>query len=167
MPLAGLIAWSVVGVAGLFLPPFPLSMTLFVATGSIVYLGLFLSRYTGENLMDRDRPRNEFDRLFFYATATALLVFSIAIPFFQEDYTSLPLTVGILTGLMWLVFSWIVQHWVGIFHAVSRTLLVTALWYIFPEQRFVVIPFSIVIIYVITIVVLERRRQQLAEPASA
>ena len=159
MPLAGLIAWLIVGVAGLFLPPVAIVWTLFIATGSIVYLGLFLSRYTGENFLDQDKPHNEFDRLFFYATATALLVFSIAIPFFLEDYTSLPLTVGILTGLMWLVFSWIVQHWVGIFHVAARTLLVLALWYLFPDLRFVAIPFAIVLIYMATIVILERRRQ--------
>jgi hypothetical protein len=71
--------------------------------------------------------------------------------------TSLPLSVGILAGLMWLPFSWIIQHWVGTFHAFTRTALVLTAWYVFPEQRFVVIPAIIVLIYLITIYVLARR----------
>ncbi|WP_417857721.1 DUF7010 family protein [Xanthomarina gelatinilytica] len=74
------------------------------------------------------------------------------------DYTSLPLTVGILTGLMWLPFSWIVKHWVGIFHALIRTILILALWYSLPEYRFIAIPFGIVLIYILTLLILNHRK---------
>ena len=66
-------------------------------------------------------------------------------------------TVGILAGLMWVPFSWMIQHWVGLFHGIARTVLVTAAWYLFPQRRFVAIPAVIVVIYLITIVVLARR----------
>jgi hypothetical protein len=94
MPLAGLIAWTIIGVSGALLPPFPAVMVLFGAAGSIVYLGMFISRFTGEHFLDRSKPSNSFDRLFFHTIVMALLVFAIAIPFFQGDYTSLPLSVG-------------------------------------------------------------------------
>jgi hypothetical protein len=99
----------------------------------------------------------------------ALLVYAIAIPFFQVDYTSLPLTVGILSGLMWLPFSWIIGHWVGTCHALARTALVTAGWYLFPTLRFVVVPVVIVMIYAITVIVLEARWQRIrrTEPGVA
>ena len=42
-PLAGLIAWSVTGVAGLFLPIQYVIWILFIATGSIAYMGMFIS----------------------------------------------------------------------------------------------------------------------------
>ncbi|MEL6720734.1 MAG: hypothetical protein AAFP82_18665 [Bacteroidota bacterium] len=71
------------------------------------------------------------------------------------DYSSLPMTVGILTGLMWLPFSWIIQHWSGIFHALTRTVLVVVLWYLLPEDRFVTIPFAIVLVYIVTIIILQ------------
>lgn len=157
VPLAGAIMWAIVGVAGVFLSPVGKVWTLFIATGSIIYLGLFLSKFTGEDLLDKSKPKNTFDRLFILTVAQALLVFSIAIPFFLVDHTSLPLTVGILTGLMWLPLSWTLQHWIGIFHGVSRTVLVLAAWYAFPDHRFVVIPAIIVAIYAVTIFVLERR----------
>jgi len=97
----------------------------------------------------------------------ALLVYAIAIPFFRVDYTSLPLTVGILAGLMWVPFSWIIQHWVGIFHSVARTLLVTVAWYVAPHQRFVAIPAVIVGVYAVTIVILEQRWRALGGRTAA
>lgn len=158
-PLAGLIVWLMVGIAGLTLSIQATVWVLFIATGSIVYLGLFISKFTGEDFLDKNKPKNEFDKLFFYTAAQAILVYSIAIPFFIIDYTSLPLTVGILTGLMWLPFSWIINHWVGIFHALVRTALVLLLWYLLPEYRFVAIPFAIVLIYIITIIILKNRKK--------
>ncbi|MCB0445955.1 MAG: hypothetical protein KDD03_00295 [Gelidibacter sp.] len=158
-PLAGLIAWSIVGIAGLTLSIQATVWVLFIATGCIVYLGMFISKFTGENFLDKTKPKNEFDKLFFFTVGQAILVYSIAIPFFIVDYSSLPLTIGILTGLMWLPFSWIIDHWVGIFHSLVRTILVLSLWYLLPEHRFVAIPFAIVLIYIITIVILKNRKK--------
>ena len=69
------------------------------------------------------------------------------------------MTVGILTGLMWVPFSWIIKHWIGMFHAIVRTVVVLVLWYALPDYRFVAIPFAIVVIYSITIVVLMNRKR--------
>lgn len=158
-PLAGVIAWLIVGICGIF---FSIQITvwvLFIATGSIVYLGMFLSKFTGENFLDKHKPKNEFDQLFFLTVAQAILVYAIAIPFFLVDYSSLPLSVGILSGLMWLPLSWMIRHWVGIFHTLTRTIVVVLLWYLFPEHRFVAIPFAIVILYLITIFILRQRKK--------
>ncbi len=91
----------------------------------------------------------------------ALMVYSIAIPFFLQDHRSLPMSVGILTGLMWMPFSWIVQHWIGTVHTITRTLLITLAWFLWPEQSFVVIPAIIIVIYIISIWVLESRWRNL------
>ena len=149
--------WLIIGIAGLFLSPTVTVWVLFIATGSIVYLGMFISKFTGEDFLDKEKPKNVFDKLFLYTVAQAAMVYSIAIPFFLVDYTSLPLTVGILTGLMWIPFSWIINHWAGIFHAVTRTVSVLALWYVFPDDRFTTIPFAIVLIYIVTIIILKKR----------
>ncbi len=166
MPLAGTIMWALVGVSSLLLAPIYTVWTLFIATGCIAYLGIFLSRFTGENFLDKSRPKNTFDSLFFHSVFMSLLVYAIAIPFFRVDYTSLPLTVGILAGLMWLPLSWIIEHWIGIFHAVTRTILIVVVWYLFPQQRFLSVSVVIVLIYVITIVVLEQRWKKYHTPLS-
>lgn len=160
-PLAGLIIWLAIGICGTFLSDEVMMWVVFMGTGSIVYLGMFISRFTGENFLQKKEEKNVFDGLFFFTVAQSFLVYAIAIPFFLQDITSLPLTVGILTGTMWLPFSWIIQHWAGTFHAVLRTVVILVLWYVFPELRFVTIPFAIVVIYIITLLILRNRRKRL------
>lgn len=157
-PIAGLLSWLVVAISGIFFPDHITVWVLFIATGSIVYLAMGISKFTGEDYLDKNKPKNTFDTLFFLTVAQALLVYAIAIPFFIENYSSLPLTVGILTGLMWLPLTWIIDHWIGLFHAVVRTATVLALWYLFPEDRFVSIPIAIVILYVVSIYILNNRK---------
>jgi hypothetical protein len=157
MPIAGTIAWAAIGVAGLVLPTPLAAWALFIGTGMIFSLGLLVARFTGEDLLGRQRPGNPFDALFMRTVVMSWLVFAIAIPFFRLDPTSLPLTVGILAGLMWLPFGWIIGHWVGAFHSIARTVLCLAAWYAFPDHRFVVIPAVIVAIYLVTITALVRR----------
>lgn len=156
-PIAGLIAWSAVGVGSLFLDAWAISILLFVATGSIVYLGMFISKFTGEDFLDRSRPKNTFDTLFYFSIGMSVLVYAIAIPFFLVDYTSLPLSVGILTGLMWLPISWIIRHWIGWVHGVARTVAVLVVWYAFPGNRFLAVSLVIVALYVFAIGILEQR----------
>jgi hypothetical protein len=161
MPIAGTIAWTAIGIAGWLLPTNLAAWALFIGTGLIFSLGLLVARFTGEDLLGKRRPGNPFDALFMRTVVMAWLVFAIAIPFFRLDPTSLPLTVGILAGLMWLPFGWMIRHWVGTFHAVTRTVLCLAAWYAFPEQRFVVIPIVIVVVYLVTIFALVRRVKEL------
>jgi len=160
MPIAGAIAWTAIGIAGALLPLTFAVWAVFIGTGMIFYLGVGISRFTGEDLLGRRRKGNYFDQLFLLAVGSALLVYSIAIPFFLVDPTSLPLSVGVLTGLMWLPFSGLIRHWIGLFHGITRTVLVVAAWYAFPAERFVVIPAIIVAIYLVTIFVLARRGSQ-------
>lgn len=162
MPLAGTLAWLVVAAAGRWGSPTVAVWTLFIATGGIAYLGIVLSRFTGEHFLNKRRPKNAFDGLFMHTVAEAMLVYAIAIPFFLVDWQSLPLTVGVLTGIMWLPLAWIIRHWVGYFHALARTAGVVAAWYAWPDARFVAVPLVIVAVYLITIVILERRWRHLA-----
>ena len=160
-PIAGLIAWLIVAISGFFFPDNITVWVLFIATGSIVYLAMGISKLTGEDYLDKSKPKNTFDTLFFLTVAQAILVYSIAIPFFIEDYTSLPLTVGILTGLMWVPLTWIIDHWVGLFHSILRTILILVLWYLFPSERFITIPIAIVLVYIISIIILKNRKPKL------
>lgn len=166
MPLAGALAWSLVAVSGVLLELPAAVWALFILTGSIASVGMLLSRFTGEDFLARDRPKNTMDALFFQSVFQALLVYAIAIPFFLQDPTSLPLSVGILTGLMWAPVTWMIQHWVGLFHATVRTVLVLATWYALPEHRFAAVPLVIVAVYLVTIVILEGRWRALRDSAT-
>ena len=168
MPIAGTIAWTVIGIAGMTLPLSLAMWVLYIATGSIFGLGILVSKFTGEDLLGKTRPKNVFDNLFMSTVVSSWLVFAIAIPFVMVEPTSLPLTVGILAGLMWIPFSWIIQHWVGYFHGIVRTVLLVAAYFAFPEQRFVVLPFIVVAVYAITItaLLLRQREMHFAESAA-
>jgi len=161
MPIAGTIAWAVAGILGAQLPPMGASWALFICTGMIFPMGILIGRVIGENVLE---TRNELDRLFGLNVLMANLVWAIAIPFWMVEKTSLPLSVGVLAGTMWVPFSWMLQHWVGLFHAISRTILVVAAWFAFPRHRFVAIPAVIVVIYLISIYALAKRTLPQAAP---
>ncbi len=162
-PIAGAIAWSAAGVFGAILPDAgSASIALFLCMPAIFPIALLISRFTGEDVFGA-KDQNELDRLFVLGIVMASLVWGIVIPFWMVEPSSLPLGVGILAGLMWVPLSWMLQHWVGLFHAIARTVLVVTAWFLFPDHRFVAIPVVVVIVYLISIVALVTRR--LPEPA--
>jgi hypothetical protein len=168
MPIAGAIAWTGIGIAGALLPLEMAAWAVFIGTGMIFYLGLAVARLTGEDLTGKNSGSPFFDRVFLHAVAMAVVVYAIAIPFFLVEPTSLPMSVGILSGLMWLPFSALVGHWVGLFHTFARTGLILVVHYLLPADRFVAVPAVVVAVYAVTIVVLERRyRAATARPAAA
>lgn len=164
MPLAGILVWFALIFTGLFLSPRAQVLAVFVGTGSIVYLAMFLAKLTGEQLKFKsNKKRNFFDTLFLSAVAMSFLCYALAIPFFLENYRSLPFTVAILTGLMWLPLSVLIQHWVGVFHAVVRTILCTLAWIMYPEHSFVLQPVIVVAMYVVSIAALELRWKRIQD----
>lgn len=157
-PLSGAIVWLILIFTGLFLTPKAQVLAVFVGTGSIVYVALLVSRLTGEHLkFQGNQQRNFFDTLFLSTVAMCFLVYAIALPYFVQNYKALPFAVAVLTGLMWLPMSVMINHWVGVFHAVVRTALCTLAWVFYPEHSFVLQALIVVFVYAITILVLEMR----------
>ncbi|MDT0629976.1 DUF7010 family protein [Alteromonas sp. W364] len=159
MPLAGAIVWALIGIISLFANEYVKTYAVWLGCGSIFYLAIFIAKFTGEDFFGKHREKNVFYNLFMGGVIMCLLMFSVALPFATYDHTAVPLGVGILAGLMWIPFSWIIQHWVGYFHALSRTVGIVTVWYLFPEHRFEAISLVIVVIYVISIYAQERRFQ--------
>lgn len=163
MPITGMLVWSAIAVAGAMLPLYQAILATYVGTGMIFYLALLVAKVMGEDLLGKSRKGNLFDRIFLGFCAMAWLVYFIAIPFQLADPTSVPLSVGVLSGLMWIPFSIMAGHWVGIFHAVARTVLLTAAWFLFPQDRFVVLPVVVVAVYLVSIVALTRRWMRMTQ----
>lgn len=159
MPVAGTICWSVAGILGAVLPMGAAAIALFICIGMTFPLGAVIGRFIGEDIIGGPNPMTELDRLFLLTVLMANLVWAIAIPFFMIDPTSLPLTLGVLAGLMWVPLSWMIQHWVGLFHGIARTGLVVAAWHLVPGHRFVAIPVVVVVVYLVSIAALVIRKQ--------
>lgn len=164
MPLAGAIAWTGIGIVGATGNVFASVWAIFIGTGIIFYLGIGIGKLIGEDVLGRDRQSSFFDRLFLLGAFQAILVYLIAIPFFQLETSSLPMTVGVLTGLMWIPFSALAGHWVGLFHGIARTVLVVGAYYLLPDYRFAAIPAIIVGIYAVTIYILAMRYREIEKP---
>ena len=49
-PISGLIAWLIAGISAIFFSPTVTVWVLFIATGSIVYLAMGVSKFTGEDI---------------------------------------------------------------------------------------------------------------------
>jgi hypothetical protein len=161
MPLAGTIVWAMLGLTAPFVSEFVMTWLLYIGTGAIFYLGAGLSYITGERFFAKDKVATSFDRLFFVGLIMSLMVFGIALPVAAVDHTTVPLSLGILAGLMWMPLSWAIQHWVGYFHTITRTISIVAVWYLFPEARVEAISTVIVVIYIISLYVLEQRYRKL------
>lgn len=165
MPLAGTVAWALVGLAGALLAPRWHLLAVFVLTGCIAYLGMGLSKLTGEDFMAQ-RQKNRFDGLFMLTVGQALLAYAIAIPVAIVRPDTAVFTVGMLTGFMWLPCAWLMGHWIAAFHAVARTVLILLAWWLAPAQGMLWVPLIVLALYALTIATLERRWQARRSPAA-
>ena len=159
MPLAGTIVWALLGISAPFVSELTITWMLYIGTGAIFYLGAGLSYLTGERFFAKSVAKNSFDRLFFVGMVMSLMVFAIALPVAAIDHTTVPLSIGILAGLMWMPLSWAIEHWIGYFHTLTRTLGIVVAWYLFPEARVEAISGVIVTVYLVSLVTLEHRFQ--------
>ena len=161
MPLAGTVVWALLGISAPFVSELTITWLLYIGTGAIFYLGAGLSYLTGERFFAKKEAKNSFDRLFFVGMIMSLMVFAIALPVAAIDHTTVPLSIGILTGLMWMPLSWAIEHWIGYFHTLTRTFGIVAAWYLFPDARVEAISAVIVAVYIVSLITLERRFQSI------
>ena len=161
MPLAGTIVWALLGISAPFVSELTITWMLYIGTGAIFYLGAGLSYLTGERFFAKSVAKNSFDRLFFVGMIMSLMVFAIALPVAAIDHTTVPLSIGILAGLMWMPLSWAIEHWIGYFHTLTRTFGIVAAWYLFPDTRVEAISAVIVAVYIVSLITLERRFQSI------
>lgn len=161
MPLAGTVVWALLGISAPFVSELTITWLLYIGTGAIFYLGAGLSYLTGERFFAKKAAKNSFDRLFFVGMIMSLMVFAIALPVAAIDHTTVPLSIGILAGLMWMPLSWAIEHWIGYFHTLTRTFGIVAAWYLFPDTRVEAISAVIVAVYIVSLITLERRFQSI------
>ncbi|MGO2479764.1 MAG: DUF7010 family protein [Pseudoalteromonas sp.] len=69
----------------------------------------------------------------------------------RSDTKILKLWPNFIDHYNWVVYSWIVKHPVGLIHAVLRSILIVAAWYLFPNSSILAISCVIVLTYLISI----------------
>lgn len=158
MPIAGLVVWALVGLAGLALPLRPAVLVMVAATGAIFPIALAVARLRGEALISNPNP---LARLMGLCIVMVNLLWAVHLPLMASAPGFVPLTLGIALGLHWIVYSWIVQHRVGLVHAILRTGLVLAAWLMWPDHRVAAVAGAVVIAYAVSLAMMARRRVDL------
>ena len=148
MPIAGAIVWASVAILSTqFAETISIYIMLF-GTGAIFPIALLIAKLRKENLLSSSNP---FSKLMGLCILMVNLLWAVHIPLLLEEPKLVPLSLGIALGLHWIVYSWIIQHSVGIVHSVVRSILILLVWYLFPDKTVFAVSSVIVFVYVISI----------------
>lgn len=154
MPLAGMIVWLVMSILSVAFTEANLSLILLFAMGSIFPIALIIAKFRGEDLLSAENP---LAKLMGLCVLMVNLLWALHIPLYMYAPEFIPLSLGVGLGLHWIIYSWIVQHPVGIYHAVLRALALMAVWFVFPEYRFLAICVAVVLMYLFSTYVMLHR----------
>ena len=148
MPIAGTIIWSFVAFISTQFDVLTSTYILLFSTGGIFPLALLISKIRGENLISSQNP---LAKLMGLCVLMVNLLWAVHIPLVLNAPEYVPLSLGVGLGLHWIVYSWIIQHPLGLIHAISRAILISAAWFLFPNQQLLVISCVIVLLYFVSI----------------
>ncbi|MCL4862427.1 MAG: hypothetical protein KJZ93_23630 [Caldilineaceae bacterium] len=156
LPIAGATVWSIAGIAALFLPERPATFVLLFGSGAIFPLGLAIAKILRENPIDNTNP---LSRLMGLCVLMVNLLWALHLTLLFNNASYFPLSLGIGLGLHWVVFSWIIDHRVGVIHATLRTTLATGLWWLLPAHPISAVALAVVAAYGWSIYTLSRRHR--------
>lgn len=154
LPMAGAVVWLVIAVLGLVLPARTAVIALVIATGAIFPLALALARVRGEQLLDNTNP---LARLMAAAVLMVNLLWALHVPLLLSAPHFVPLSIGIGLGLHWVVYGWIIDHPLGVQHAVGRSAGLVGVWLAFPEHRVTACAAVVVVAYLVSLAQMRSR----------
>jgi hypothetical protein len=153
LPVAGILFWLSLGVAGYFLNPKMWGLVACFSSGLIFPLGLLLSKSFGSNLLVKDQPLSS---LALRAVVSINLLWPLHFAVYFTNPELLPLSLAIGMGIHWPIIGWMYGSSACFQHAIIRVAAVSAVWFLYPAGRFTVLPFVVAVTYLITIFQLRR-----------
>lgn len=153
-PLAGAIVWLAVGVVSFLVPPATRTYVVLFGTGAIFPLALAIARLTHQDIF---QPGNPFAALMGLSVMMVNLLWALHLLLVVRLPDVVPLSIALALGIHWIVFGWIIQSPLGLAHAITRTLLCTAAFLMFPGHAVSAVAFAVVFCYAFTIVQLLTR----------
>ena len=120
MPLAGLMVWTGLGVAALFVPKAMVGWMAVYVMAAILPLAFAIDKLRGRNPFVRDD--NPISTLFFQSIIGIGLMFPLIIGAADAagDPDIMVLGVAILAGIIWIPYGWGANDPVGLRHAIAR-----------------------------------------------
>lgn len=154
LPVAGVIAYSVVATLSLLVAPEHRNLVLFLCFWMIAPVGALLMKLRGE--MVTPNPANPLFQLSALARWMVLSTWAIHIPVWIHAPDLFPLTVGIAFALHWVVLTWSMGNPVGLIHLGMRIVFVLAAWHWCPSNRVGAVATAIATAYLISAIQLGR-----------
>lgn len=149
IPLAGVVYWAALGVAGHFLELPAWSMTAFVGSGAIFPLALGFAALFKNGFM---KDRSAVGGVLLPAFVAMLLFWTLIVAAVQEAPSLVPLILAVGLSLHWPVIGWSYAR-TALFsaHAVTRSILALLIWLLMPDARLTLLPLSVAAVYLATV----------------
>lgn len=149
IPLAGAFYWGVLAWAGTRLGVEPWCMAAFIGSGAIFPMALLLAKLFGNGFM---KDRTAAGDVLVPAFIAMLLFWPMVVAAMQVAPQLAPLILAIGMSLHWPVIGWSYGR-TGLYsaHSIVRAITVLLIWLWLPEARFTLLPLSVAIVYLVTV----------------
>ena len=150
VPLAGVVYWAGIGVAGYWLDTRTWILAAFFASGLIFPMAVLFSHLVGQPFM---KDRTAANDVLAPAFIAMLLFWPIAFAAAGTAPQLVPLILAIGMSQHWPVIGWSYGQ-TGLYaaHALVRAIGALFLWKWYPEGRFTILPLFVAAIYLITVI---------------
>ncbi|WP_102262428.1 DUF7010 family protein [Mesobacillus jeotgali] len=148
MFIAGVIFWLMMGVGGLLVPQQIMVWVYLFGIGLVLPLGILVSKVIHVNFLATHNPLSTIGGLvggiqIFFAPIIVLVAYQ------QPDW--IPFIIGVLTGAHFLPYVAIYKSKAYIFQTVATVVAASLIGFGLMDQAYLLIPFSLVIVYSITL----------------
>lgn len=146
MPIAGIIFWAAVAVAGVLLPARTVAFIVGFGSGAIFPLAILIDKLRGRTLIRSNRS-NPVLGMFLQSLATVGLLwpFVLIAAFRASDPTLVVLGGAILMAIVWIPYGWAADDPAGLRHAVARSVFCYAA-FLFAPARYVSTAVAVVVL---------------------
>ena len=133
MPYAGIIFWTLAGVAGLIVTPKRLALGVAFGSGLIFPLAVLIDKLRGRNLM-AGGTSNPLTGMFLQSLVMVVMLWPLVIIGAAGNPTFIVLGGAILMGVIWIPYGWAADDPAGLRHAVLRFALCYAAYVFVPGE---------------------------------
>ncbi len=159
LPLAGMLYWFGLAVLGLFVSDFYWTIISLYASGLIFPTAIWLSKATNSKILSK----NPLGKTAIYAMMGMFLSYPMIIIGGMNDIGIFPLFLAIGMSIHWPVISWMYGSKSCFWHPVVRLVLSVSIWILFPDLKYTLLPLTVAIIYLLTIIGIKAELKKLRE----
>ncbi len=153
IPMSGTVYWLVIAAMSQIFAPSQQLFYSFVASGAIFPMALLFAALFKNDFM---KDKGVATSVLVPAFISMLLFWPMVVVAVAEGSADIALVIlAIGLSIHWPVIGWSYGR-TAIFcaHSIIRAVLVLALYFLFPEQRFLFIPLAVAFVYAVTVLAL-------------